>query len=200
MYRDKTVHLLVFDGFADYLLSPILRRLREEAQLRVVTFGFDGCPVTAASGLRALPDMASDFVDLPSARLCLLPDGDLYADPMRVESFDATSACLTDMLQSFDEAGVPIAAIGNAVLAVARAGLLDGVNHTGPERTFLNREAEEYAGAAFYIDTTAISENNIITARADAIDNFADEILATLALTGVVPRYPYAAQGGYSAA
>lgn len=200
MYRDKTVHLLVFDGFADYSLGPVLRRLREEAQLRVVTFGFDGRPVMAASGLRTLPDMASEFVDLPSARLCLLPDGDLYADPVRLEPFDATTACLTDMLQSFDEAGVPIAAIGNAVTAVARAGLLDGVNHTGPDRRFLNRQAEDYAGSAFYIDATAISENNIITAHADAIDEFADEILATLVLAGVLSRYPYASHSGCNAA
>lgn len=38
--------------------------LCEEAQLRVVTFGFDARPVTAASGLRVLPDFASEHVDL----------------------------------------------------------------------------------------------------------------------------------------
>ncbi|MEP6550106.1 MAG: thiamine biosynthesis protein ThiJ, partial [Gemmatimonadales bacterium] len=52
------VHILVFDGFADWEPAHALAELRRSGNRSVVSVGFNLDPVTSMGGLRVLPDRA----------------------------------------------------------------------------------------------------------------------------------------------
>lgn len=165
------VHVLVFDGFADWGSALALSELRRRADVAVVSVGFDDWPVTSDAGLRVLPDrelweLASDDV-----RLLLLPGGAGWEEERypRAE-LDALLAHLADD-------GVPIAAIGEATLALARAGLLAGRAHTAEMREFLTWHVPGYAGVGRWVDAPVVHDGGIITAPASAPSAFARAVV-----------------------
>src|SRR5690606_24356899 len=113
-YR-KHAYVLVFDGFDDHGVSAMLESVRNVAGYRVIAFGLTEAAVTAASGLRVLAEGSPDVIDLARAGLFVLPAGALWEQPQRNASRDLVTAAVTDLLQSFDEAAVPLAAIGSGV-------------------------------------------------------------------------------------
>jgi len=65
-------------------------------------------------------------------------------------------------------------------LALGRAGVLDDRQHTSNMRSYLPRHAAEYAGAAHYVETPAVSDRHVITASGLAAVDFARAIFAEL--------------------
>ena len=130
-------------------------------------------PVTTLSGQRIQPDL--ELSDLPpeASDLLILPDGPSWE---RGFNFEALARA-----HEFLFAHTPVAAIGSATLAMARAGLLDGRRHTGNSRSHL--AASEYGAGHLYRDAPAVSDRGLITARADANIDFARELTRTLGLS-----------------
>jgi putative intracellular protease/amidase len=73
---------------------------------------------------------------------------------------------------------VPVAAICGATAGLARAGILDNVQHTSNARAYL--EATGYQGAALYQDQLAVTDGNVITATSAAPLEFAYQIIKKL--------------------
>jgi putative intracellular protease/amidase len=120
------VHVLVFDGFADWEPAFALAELRRSGGWEVVTVGFSRAPIRSMGGLQVVPDRALGALDPATVRLFLLPGGDLWeGDYPRPE--------LEALLHDLRERRVPIAAICGATLALARAGLLNDRSHTSNE-------------------------------------------------------------------
>lgn len=191
MSYSKQIHVLVFNGFICHGTSRVLQMLRALDRYHLVVSSFEKGAIHAASGLRILPDIDSEAIDLAAARLCLLPDGALWMRPARRAGDDRVSACVSDMLQSFAEAGVIIAAMGDAVLALARAGLLDGINHTGPAVERLAQQAPGYRPTRFHVGAPAVIDQAIVTARADSPIEFANAVLTSLDTPDLeCPRVP----------
>ena len=69
------VHVLVFDGLADWEAAHALAELRRSGGLEVVAVGFTMDAVTTMGGLRVLPDLALAAVVPSDVRLLLLPGG-----------------------------------------------------------------------------------------------------------------------------
>lgn len=182
MPYSKHVYVLVFDGFDDHGVSLALRVLRDTEGLQIITAGLDRHSVTSASGLRVLPDIDCGDIHLECAALFVLPAGGLWTQPGRNAAFDPVTACTTEMLHDFNAAGVRIAAIGSAVTALARAGMLAGVSHTSDSPIHLALAVPGLAPSPFYVATSAISDENIITANAAAPAEFAREIASQLAI------------------
>lgn len=182
MLPAKHACLLVFDEFDDVSIGATLAALRTHGALGVVTVGFSGRAVTGASGLRVLPDVRCADVDLARAGLFLLPAGALWLAPERNNPFDTLTACVTEMLQDFDAAGVRVAAAGSAVTALARAGLLEGVSHTADSRDALPRAVPGFEPSPFHVDTPAIHDQNIITATGTAPLALAFEVMTQLSV------------------
>jgi putative intracellular protease/amidase len=167
------VHVLVFEGFADWEPAFALAELRRSGGLEVVTVGFTEAPVRSMGGLRVVPDRSLAGLTPAAVRLLLLPGGDLWEGAY-------PRAELETVLTDLQRAGVPIAAICAATLAVARAGLLNDRAHTSNERAYLEQMAPDYAGASLYVDALAVRERGLITASGLGPTEFAREIFEEL--------------------
>jgi putative intracellular protease/amidase len=172
----KTVHLVVFDGFADWEPAFALAEARRSGGLEVETVGFTGAPVRSMGGLTVVPDRALDAVEPARVRLLLLPGGDAWEEGAYPRS------ALEALLRGLVARGVPIAAICGATLAVARAGLLDDRAHTSNETGWLQRVVPEYTGAARYVDALAARDRGVITASGLGPTEFARKIFEELGI------------------
>jgi putative intracellular protease/amidase len=169
----KAVHLLIFDGFADWEPALALAELRRSGKLGVVTVGFTAEPATSMGGLRVLPDLILERLDHGNVRLFMLPGGDMW------ESGDYPRGQLEALLHKLHDQSIPIAGICGATLALARAGLLNDRAHTSNFRDFLTK-TPEYVGGSRYRDELAVCDRGVITASGLGATEFAREILAEL--------------------
>ena len=169
----SAVHLLVFEGFADWEPAYALAEVRRSGGLEVMTVGFTPVPVRSMGGIRVVPDQALAAVEPARVRLLILPGGD------RWESEDYPRAPLEALLHRLEREGVPIAAICGATLAVARAGLLEARAHTSNELAHLQR-IPSYGGSNRYVDALAVRDRGLITASGLGPTEFAREIFEEL--------------------
>ena len=169
----SAVHLLVFEGFADWEPAYALAEVRRSGGLEVVTVGFTPVPVRSMGGIRVVPDQALAAAEPARVRLLILPGGDLW------EREDYPRAPLEALLHRLEREGVPIAAICGATLAVARAGLLEDRAHTSNELAYLQR-IPSYRGSNRYVDALAVRDRGLITANGLGPTEFAREIFEEL--------------------
>ncbi|WP_328765902.1 DJ-1/PfpI family protein [Devosia aurantiaca] len=94
-----------------------------------------------------------------------------------------TAPDLTDALRQSLDNGCVVAAICGGTVALANAGLLDGVRHTSNGADYLPSLSKAYRGIATYVDQPqALRDGQIITAPAPAPASFAYEVLAAAGL------------------
>jgi putative intracellular protease/amidase len=167
------VHVLVFEGFADWEPAYALAELRRSGGLDIVTLGFTDAPVRSMGGVRVVPDRALASLDPAAVRLLILPGGDMWEGIYPRAELEAVLAGLRAR-------EVPIAAICGATLALARAGLLNDRAHTSNEQTYLTSLAPEYAGGGQYVDELAVRDRRVITASGLGPTEFAREIFEEL--------------------
>ena len=167
------VHVLVFEGFADWEPAYALAELRRSGGLDIVTLGFTDAPVRSMGGLRVVPDRALADLDPAAVRLLILPGGDLWEGIYPRAELDA-------VLAELRAREVPIAAICGATLALARAGLLNDRAHTSNELAYLTSLVPEYAGGGQYVDELAVRDRRVITASGLGPTEFAREIFEEL--------------------
>lgn len=167
------VHVLVFDGYADWEPAFAMAELRRSGGLEVVTLGFSAAPVRSMGGLPVQPDRSLAGLDPASVRLLILPGGDLWEGPN-------PRADIVPTLKALHSGSVPIAAICGATLALAHAGLLDDHAHTSNEPGYLGRLVPEYRGASRYVDALAVRDRGLITASGLGPVEFAREIFEEL--------------------
>jgi len=168
-----SVHVLIFEGFADWEPAFALAELRRSGGLEVVTVGFTTAPVRSMGGLRVVPDRALADVTAADVRLLILPGGDLWESEYPRAEVEA-------VLDGLSRASIPIAAICGATLAVARAGMLDDCAHTSNDPGYLRRMVPEYAGAGHYVDALAVRSRGLITASGLGPTEFAREVFEEL--------------------
>jgi putative intracellular protease/amidase len=167
------VHLLVFEGFADWEPAYALAEVRRSGGLEVVTMGFTPVPVRSMGGIRVVPDQVLAAVESARVRLLLLPGGDLW------EGEDYPREPLETLLHRLERDEVPIAAICGATLATARAGLLEDRAHTSNDLAYLQR-IPSYGGSSRYVDALAVRDRGLITASGLGPTEFAREIFEEL--------------------
>jgi putative intracellular protease/amidase len=175
----KSVHILVFDGFADWEPAHALAELRRTGGFGVWSVGFTGDPVRSMGGLRVMPDGALYSVAPADVALFILPGGDLWEDESAYPRAE-----LETLLHQLVAAHVPIAAICGATLAVARAGLLDTRPHTSNAPEYIAKHASAYTGRDRYQASLAVRDTGVITASGLGSVDFAREIFEEL---GVFP-------------
>ena len=169
----QAVHVLVFDGFADWEPAHALAELRRSGNRSVVAVGFDAKPVTSMGGLRVVPERKLRDVRASDVEILIIPGGDLWEG-----SYPETD--LNDVLADLIAANVPVAAICGATLAVARAGLLNDRRHTSNMPGYIAEHAPAYYGTAFYEAVPAVTDKGVITASGLAPIEFAREIFKQL--------------------
>jgi len=169
----KAVYLLVVPGFADWEPAHALAELRRHGGYRVEVVGLTMAPVESMGGLQVHPSRSIADVDLADVAVFILPGGD------RWESSELEPE-LAALLRELDSAGVPLAAICGATVAIARAGLLRGRRHTSNGRSYLRDHVPGYAGAAEYVEAPAVRDRGLITASGLADVEFAAELFNEL--------------------
>ena len=141
-------------------------------RFRVTTAARYHAPITTMGGVRILPEMTIDEVFPSESSLLILPGGRAWETGGNLEALERAHA--------FVEEGVPVAAIGAATLALARAGLLDSHLHTNKDPAYLATTG--YRGHRHYRPVPAITDRNLITASGTAPLEFAYEISKLLRL------------------
>lgn len=169
----KSVHVIVFDGFADWEPAFALAELRRSGNRVVRTVGFTADAVTSMGGLRVVPDAALATVRPGEVELLILPGGDMW------EGGGYPRQLLEPLIGELVAAHVPVAAICAGTLALARTGVLNQRRHTSNMPSYL-QEAAGYTGAGRYVDAPAVRDGTVITASGLAPVDFAREIFAAL--------------------
>ncbi len=167
------VHVLVFEGFADWEPAHALAELRRSGNRSVVVVGFDAEPVTSMGGLRVVPERQLTDVRRSEVEIFVLPGGDLWESA-------SPQAELERVLADLIAADIPVAAICGGTLAVARMGLLDDRRHTSNGPGYIAEHVPQYSGAALYDPAPAVSDRGVITASGLAPVDFAREIFRKL--------------------
>ena len=180
--RDKSgqgmtaVHILVFDGMADWEPGHALAELRRWGKRDVVAVGFDRTPIRTMGGLAIVPDTTLGEVSAGSVELLILPGGDMW------EGGAYPRGRLEQLVRDLLDAGKPVAAICGATLGVGRAGVLDDRKHTSTIRADLTQHVPEYRGQSNYMEAPAVRDRHLITATGLAPVDFAREIFAELGI------------------
>ena len=175
-----TIVTLLTPGFADW----------ETALLNAASAGYfgiatryaspDGLPVASAGGLRVTPDLAAENIDPAMLDALVICGGTAWAS--------ANAPQISPLLQKTHSAGKVIAGICDGTLPMARAGLLDHVDHTSNSAD--NLAPTLYAGAGFYQDQPrAVRSGQIITAPGTAPVSFMAAVLQALGFGGEDLRF-----------
>lgn len=164
---------ILTDGYADW----------ETALLNATAKGYYGIEthfatpagkhVTSAGGLKVMPDMAIEDIDLEAVDVLLVNGGTAWAAP------DAPD--ISKLAQDAVAAGKIVGGICDGTLALARTGVLDNVRHTSnsPE----NLPPSGYKGESLYQDVPhAVTDGRIVTAPGTAPVSFMAAILDLLGL------------------
>lgn len=170
----KKVYVLVFDGLADYEAPLALCEVRNSGRYEVVTVGFTDAPVTTMAGFRLLPDTTLAGVEPDDAAMLVLPGGEMWEA--------GSPEGISELLSTFQERRIPIAAICGATFAVARAGLLRGRRHTSNDKDYLTAVVPDYQDGAFYVSELAVTDGPLITASGVGSVEFAREITRRLGI------------------
>jgi putative intracellular protease/amidase len=173
---ERAIHVLVFDGFADWEPAHALAELRRSGNRSIRTVGFTRAPIVSMGGLRVLPDLELSDVRSADVELLIVPGGDLW------ESTAYPRGALESLIAALIAAETPVAAICAGTLALGRTGALDDRRHTSNMSSYLPTHAAEYAGAASYVEAPAVRDRHVITASGLAGVDFARAIFAELGI------------------
>ena len=173
MVTAQAVHVLVFDGFADWEPAHALAELRRSGNRTVRVVGFDREQVTSMGGMRVIPDLMLREIRPAEIEILILPGGDFWET-----SYPETD--LNRVLVDLRASGVPVAAICGGTLALARAGLLNDRRHTSNMPGYLAEHSPRYSGDALYETGPAVNDRGVITASGLSPVEFAREIFRQL--------------------
>jgi putative intracellular protease/amidase len=172
----RTAHLGVYDTLTDSEVGHLLVELHTGrftgTAVDVVAVAETSESIITMGGLRILPDMLLDDLDSMTSDLLILPGAEMW-DAGGGGAFAAAAARFLDV-------GVPVAAICGATAGLARAGLLDGRNHTSSAREYL--AATGYAGGGHYIEERVVVDGDLITAGPQSPVQFARATMERLGL------------------
>ncbi|MEU8771151.1 Putative intracellular protease/amidase [Streptomyces sp. MnatMP-M77] len=173
---DRTVHLAVYDTFADWETGHTTAHLTQHGYT-VRTVGPTREPVTTMGGLRIQPDLALDELRARDSALLILTGAAGW-------DTGETLAPFARAARGFLDAGAPVAAICGATAGLAREGLLDDRAHTSAVSFYL--AATGYAGGERYVDVDAVTDpgtdggGRLVTAGPTEPVAFAREVFGLL--------------------
>ena len=172
----STVHVAIYDDFADWEVGHLLVELRTGrftgVAWDVVTVAESIEAVTTMGGMRVLPDVALGDVEPDASALLVLPGGTMWDE--------GGGGRFVDLAARFLAQGLPVAAICGSTFGLARAGLLDGLHHTSASAAYL--AASGYEGGDLYVDQRAVGDGDLITAGPQSPVQFATATLRHLGL------------------
>jgi len=170
------LYLYIQDTMADwepaYLLAELvsgrfLEHPDQKYQLRLC--GRTRDPITTMGGIRLVPDMKMDDIEVAPGSLLILPGAMTWLEPVQ----EPVLAKVREILG----AGMVVGAICGATMALANAGMLNTRPHTSNDLAALKYLCPGYAGDAYYVTKPAVTDGNLITASGFSPVDFAYEVM-----------------------
>lgn len=170
----KKIYIFLFDGFSDWEIAYLTPEIQKSKEFEIIYFTQNGKPVVSMGGMQVLPNISMKEINLNELELLILPGGQAWEK--------SENNFMDSMVRNLFESGKTIAAICAATIYLARKGFLDKLKHTSNDLNYLKAMAPEYLGESNYINSLAITDQNIITANGIAPIEFASEIFKKLNL------------------
>ncbi|KPI48637.1 glutamine amidotransferase [Clostridioides difficile] len=177
--KNRKVYMYVFDTMSDWEVGYLTAELNTGRyfkkglkQLKVITVGVDKNPIITMGGLKVLPEITIDELNIESNDLLILPGGNTWMSMGHEKILEKSKGTL--------EQGSIVAAICGATLGLAKTGLLDFRNHTSNDLEFLKMVIPSYSGEKYYKMESAVSDENLITASGIAPLEFTIQVLKVL--------------------
>jgi putative intracellular protease/amidase len=168
-----TIVTILTEGFADWettLLNGVARGFYK-AETRYATPG--GKPVTSTGGMKVIPDLALEDVDLDQLDALIVCGGEIWQTDKAPD--------LGKILNAAHRKGKVVGATCDGTVAAARTGLLDNIDHTSNGEGYL--DGTGYKGKAHYKSVPhAVSIQKVITAPATAPVSFMTEVMKAIGL------------------
>lgn len=173
MTAPKTIGVLFIEGYADWEYGLLAASAVEWFGSRAVAISPHGSPLTSIAGFSLSPTRGADPLE----------NNDL--DAVAVIGSDGWTAKdapdVSPLLKAVAARGGVVGGICAGTLALARAGLFEGVSHTSNGRDWILGHEPAYAGSAAYQDVPhAVADNNVVSAPGSAPGTFAAAFLETL--------------------
>lgn len=170
----KKIFVFLFNGFSDWEIAYLSPEIRKSDVFDLIYFSKDGKPVLSMGGLRVLPEMSLPEISTNDVYMLILPGGTTWekGENREIDLFVKTL---------FIEKRT-IASICGATIYLAQQGLLNNLKHTSNDLYYLKGAAPNYSGEKNYINSLAVTDENIITANGVAPIEFAREIFTELKL------------------
>lgn len=169
----KKPHVLLFNGYADWEIGHILPELRRLGGHETISVGFDDAPVTSMGGLKVTPDKTLSGIDPDEVLIFIIPGGYMWEQGYPEKE-------INQILLQLNEKNILIAAICAATTVLAKAGLLKNRKHTSNSLNYIKKMVHHYESEEGYIDSPAVTGENIITASGLASVDFTMQILQKL--------------------
>jgi putative intracellular protease/amidase len=167
---------ILTDNYADWEFGPLAAAARGYSDIEVVTATPEGKPVTSMGGLKVMPDMAIDEIDLTCIDAFIVIGGSVWGT--------VGAPDLSGILNAAHRDGKLIGAICGGTIALAASGLLDAIPHTSNDsRTLV--DVDGYNGHGYFVaSTAALKCGHIVTASGMAPVSFMRTVITALGRGG----------------
>jgi putative intracellular protease/amidase len=172
--KNKKIIVFLFNGFSDWEIAYLTPEITKSEEFDLVYFSADGSPVTSMGGLRILPDVSLAEINAEDVSILILPGGTAWDKGENTE-IDRLTKTLFDKKRT-------IAAICAATTYLAKLGFLDHLKHTSNDLYYLKQMVPHYAGDRYYLNSLAVTDEQVITAKGIAPIEFAREIFEKIEL------------------
>ena len=173
MTASKTIGLLFIEGYADWEYGLLAASAVEWFGLKAVSLSPHASPLTSIGGLRLMAERTAQ------------PDANADLDAIAVIGSDGWASKdapdVSPLLLAVARRGGVVGGICAGTLALARAGLFEGVGHTSNGRDWILGHEPAYVGAGGYRDVPhAVADGRIVSAPGSAPGTFAVAFLEAL--------------------
>ena len=168
------VYVFLFDGFSDWEISYLAPELKKSEKINLKYFTINGLEITSVGGLKIIPDLSIQELNLDKTTALILPGGSAWEEKS-IKGIDK-------LIETLNSKNKTIAAICSATTFLGQKGYLDNVKHTSNAIDYLKYIALEYKGNKNYQSDLVISDKNIITANGFSPIEFAREIFKSINL------------------
>lgn len=173
MSEPRKIGFVFIPKFADWEFGLLAGSATDWFGLETVALTPDGRSMTSIGGFRLSGERSLDPAENADLDAVAVIGSDTWAT--------ADAPDVSPLLRTVAARGGVVGGICAGTLALARAGLFEGVGHTSNGRDWILKHLPDYAGREHYRDVPhATVDGRIVTAPGSAPGTFAVEFLSTL--------------------
>jgi len=170
----KKIYIFLFDGYSDWEISYVTPEISKHPDFELIYFSKDGNLVSSMGGLQVKPNISLAEINTDEVDMLILPGGTAWEKDENNE--------INQLVNDLYTKKVTIASICAATTYLGKMGFLNNLKHTSNDLYYLKGTVPQYSGESSYINSLAVSDENIITANGVAPIEFASEIFKKLNL------------------